>query len=273
MRLRTPPGRIGEKSGSVRKESLVAKGGHALRGTQPASMRINEGRSIRACLICLQPDFVAMSESRTGNTFAVLRQFSRLRAAMERCELCSTELCEVHPHLLEPAARKVLCVCDACALLFCGGQNGLRYKRIPHRIRALSHFTVSDEQWESLMIPIQLAFFFRDSTSGRVVAMYPSPAGATESLLTLDAWEDIAAQDPLLQTMDSDVEALLVNRVGNPSHYFLVPIDECFRLVGIIRMHWKGLSGGVEVWREIQGFFQSLSAKCSPPNHSEAANA
>ena len=35
------------------------------------------------------------------------------------------------------------------------------------------------------------------------------------------------------------------------AQYYIVPIDECYRLVGLIRMHWRGLSGGTEVWKEI----------------------
>ena len=57
--------------------------------------------------------------------------------------------------------------------------------------------------------------------------------------------------------------ALLVNRVGHvrgaaPAEYYLVPIDECYKLVGLIRTHWRGLSGGTEVWREIGAFFAAL---------------
>ena len=116
------------------------------------------------------------------------------------------------------------------------------------------------------MIPINLAFFYRDSTATRVLAMYPSPAGATESLLSLESWEEIAAQNKALQRMESDVEALLVNRIDLArgdvvAEYFIVPIDECYRLVGIIRMHWHGLSGGTEVWREIHQFFGDLKSR------------
>ena len=74
---------------------------------------------------------------------------------------------------------------------------------------------MTDAQWDSLMIPINMAFFFRSSPEARVVAMYPSPAGATESLLSLEAWNEIADANPELQHMDSDVEALLVNRIGH----------------------------------------------------------
>jgi hypothetical protein len=111
------------------------------------------------------------------------------------------------------------------------------------------------------MIPINLAFFYQDSAAGKVRAMYPSPAGATESLLSLESWEEIRTQNPLLQSMVPDVEAFLVNRVGGNAEYFLVPIDTCFHLVGLIRLHWKGLSGGAEVWQHVQQFFAGLRAR------------
>ena len=191
---------------------------------------------------------------------AVLRQFTRRRSATERCELCSAELGLVHSHLLEPSERQILCACEACSLLFCG-QAGARYLRIPREIRQLSDFQITDAQWEALMIPINLAFFYSDSLRAKTIAMYPSPAGATESSLSLDSWEEICAQHNALQRMKPDVEAFLVNRVGSNAEYFVVPIDKCFRLVGLIRMHWKGLSGGTEVWKQIEKFFAELRSR------------
>jgi hypothetical protein len=205
---------------------------------------------------------------------SVLRQFARRRSATaERCELCSAELAPAHSHLLEPQKRQILCACEACSLLFCG-QAGAHYLRIPRRISQLSDFRMTDLQWEALMIPINLAFFYRDSASSRMIAMYPSPAGATESLLSLESWEEISAQNEALQTMESDVEAFLVNRVGANALYFVVPIDECFRLVGLIRIHWKGLSGGTEVWKHIEQFFTVLRSRCGyAENQPEAIHA
>jgi Family of unknown function (DUF5947) len=205
---------------------------------------------------------ISNSTSDRSGIPSVLRQFTRRRVTTERCELCSAELAPLHSHLLEPAKRQILCACESCALLFCG-QLGAHYLRIPRRIRLLSNFQMTDMEWEALMIPINLAFFYRDSASSPMIAMYPSPAGATESLLSLESWEEIRAQNRPLQTMESDVEALLVNRVSPSPEYYVVPIDECFRLVGILRMHWKGLSGGTEVWKHVQQFFTDLQSRCS----------
>ena len=67
--------------------------------------------------------------------------------------------------------------------------------------------------------------------------------------------------------MNDEVEALLVNRVGaahgGTAEYYIVPIDECFKLVGLIRLNWHGFSGGTEVWREIGKFFAELE-RASP---------
>ncbi len=199
--------------------------------------------------------------SSVENAFAALRKFTRRRRTpAEQCELCSAEVSHEHAHLLEPVTRQILCACEPCAILFDGQAEG-RYRRIPRQAVLLSGFEIPDAQWESLMIPINLAFFYRDAASGKMVAMYPSPAGATESLLSLESWGDIAAQSPALQAIKPDVEALLINRVGPAREYFLAPIDECYRLVGLIRLHWRGLSGGAEVWKEIQGFFTALKSR------------
>ena len=200
------------------------------------------------------------------NAFGALRQFIRRKPDAERCELCSAEVTAGHPHLIEPASRKLLCACNACAILF--GGMGTRYKRVPRRVLALGDFRLSDGQWDSLMVPISMAFFFRSTPDSRVVAFYPSPAGATESLLPLETWSDIEDANPALKEMEADVEALLVNRVGHVRgfavpEYYVLPIDECYRLVGLIRANWRGLSGGTEVWQEVGHFFDGLKQRAT----------
>jgi hypothetical protein len=152
-----------------------------------------------------------------------------------------------------------MCTCDGCTILF-PGSAGTKYLRVPRRVRKLSEFAMSDAQWESLYIPIGLAFFSYHSPAGRVVAMYPSPAGSTESTLALDSWADLVEQNPVLSNLQPDVEALLVNRVKGARDYYLVPIDKCYELVGTVRTHWRGLSGGSAVWDAIHRFFENLAA-------------
>jgi hypothetical protein len=196
------------------------------------------------------------------SAYGVLRQFARRPRTAERCELCGTEVASHHSHLLDPTARKLICSCEACSLLF-SERADARFKRVPRRVRMLADFHMTDAQWDSLMIPINMAFFFHSTPENRVMAMYPSPAGATESQLSLEAWSEIADRNSALKNMEPDVEALLVNRIGhtrgfNHSECYLLPIDRCFKLVGLIRSQWRGFSGGTEVWQQIAGFFGEL---------------
>lgn len=200
------------------------------------------------------------SKIQNRNSFATLRQFVRERAPLEHCELCSIGLPEEHQHLIEPETRRLVCCCEPCAILF-SDAGAAHYQRVPRRIRALPTFQISDAQWDSLLIPISLAYFFYSTPAQRVVAFYPSPAGATESLLDLGAWEDLVRDNPALAKLEPDVEALLVNRVGSARSYYIAPIDQCYKLVGLIRMHWRGLSGGTEAWQAIGQFFEDLERR------------
>lgn len=215
---------------------------------------------------------IGKRQSPSGNApdsaFAVLRRFVRQRAAVERCEMCSVELQGDHEHLVDLESRQMACACQPCAILFSGKANP-RYRRVPRDVRYLADFHLTDVQWESLLLPIGLAFFFRSTPAGKVIALYPSPAGATESLLDLQSWDEIVRENPVLEEMEPDTEALLVNRVRGASDHFLVPIDECYRLVGLIRTHWHGLSGGSEMWEVIERFFAELKEK-SVGNHADS---
>ena len=193
------------------------------------------------------------------NSFAVLRNLVRQPESQERCDLCSVAVGADHHHLLNIDTKRLVCVCRSCGLLLTDTNSN--YKKVPTRVKLLNDFQLPDAQWDSLQIPINLAFFFNSSKTGKVVTIYPSPAGPTESLL--DPGWDSSSHNLLLDQLEPDVEGLLVNRVGNSRQYFIAPIDACYELVGVIRSHWRGLSGGKEMWREVDTFFERLNKRSS----------
>src|SRR6185295_11479605 len=150
-------------------------------------------------------------------------------------------------------------------LLFtAGGAGGGKYRAVPERCLDLGGNVLTAEQWERAQIPVDLAFFFFNSSLGRTVAFYPSPAGATESLLPLETWEEIVRANPRVAGLLPDVEALLVWKRPAGCVSFVVPIDACYELVGIVRRHWRGFHGGEEAWQAIEAFFATLAGRSEP---------
>jgi Family of unknown function (DUF5947) len=212
---------------------------------------------------------VERGNKKAFSAFSSLRRFAQeesekaaaeaAEAVQERCELCSEPIPPEHRHLLNVSTREIICACRPCSILFDreAASEG-RYRLIPDRRLFLEDFEISDAQWESLRIPVDMAFFFYSTPAERVVAFYPSPMGPTESLLKLSTWEELEESNPVLKGMERDVEALLVNRTRVARAHFLVPLAECYSLVGLIRSRWRGFSGGREVWEEIGRFFEEL---------------
>jgi hypothetical protein len=120
---------------------------------------------------------------------------------------------------------------------------------------------MADEIWASFQIPIGLAFLMRSSVSGGIVALYPSPVGATESELDLTAWDALCAANPVLDQLEPDAEALIVNRTADEHQYAIVPVDQCYRMVGLIKSHWEGITGGRGVEDAVGEFFERVRAR------------
>ncbi|MGH3923793.1 MAG: DUF5947 family protein [Pseudonocardiaceae bacterium] len=195
----------------------------------------------------------------------------------ELCEMClepiPPEGAREHGHVVDLDARNVMCACRACYLLFehKGAARG-RYRAVPDRYRHDPEFALGEGQWDALQVPVAMAFFFFNSDSDvqRVVCFYPSPAGATESLLPLDTWDEVMAANPAFGDATPDVEALLIYRPkGQAFECFLVPITACYELVGRVRLRWKGFDGGTEVWAEIDAFFDRLRGRSERVKHED----
>ena len=180
----------------------------------------------------------------------------------ERCEFCGVDIGDRHGHVADVAQHRLLCVCRPCYLLFAPqGAGGGRYRGVGEDVRRVADPQVTESQWDALRIPVDLVFFFRQSGIAHLLAFYPGPGGATESLLDLAAWDDLVADHPVLGTTMEDVEAVLLRRLGDGFACYLVPIDLCYELVGVVRSSWTGLGGGTEVWRRIDAWFADLDRR------------
>lgn len=180
----------------------------------------------------------------------------------ERCELCGLVVPAEHRHVINVQTRELLCACRACSILFHRpAAGGGHFRLIPDRRLVLEQFELSDVAWEQLRIPVDMAYFFTSSAAQRVMAFYPSPMGATESRLELATWEEVNRANPVLASMEPDVEALLVNRARGARRHWIVPVEDCYRLVAVIRTQWRGFTGGKEVWAGIDGFFADLDGR------------
>lgn len=180
----------------------------------------------------------------------------------ERCEMCGELVADEHEHVVNAESRSLMCTCRGCWLLFTSnGAGGGKYRAVPDRYLSLGELSIAPGSWDELQIPVSVAFFFRNSLMGAVAAFYPSPAGATESLLPLDAWARLVADNQVLMTMEADVEALIVRRDETHQDAYLVPIDACYELVGELRRLWKGFDGGTEARDAMDAFFDRLAER------------
>jgi hypothetical protein len=178
--------------------------------------------------------------------------------AAEKCDFCGKTIPSDHRHFVDLATMQFRCACDMCALV--QAEAGT-FTPLPQRYFHLTEFNMSDELWSDFLIPVNMAFFVNNSAVGGVVAFYPAPAGATESKLKLEPWNELEQLNPVLKHMAPDLEALLINRLDETAQYFIVPIDSCYKLIGMIRMSWQGLHGGKEVNDTIRRFFEELKSK------------
>lgn len=206
----------------------------------------------------------------SGSPLATLRRINRDRPTVapgERCEMCAEPIAEDHQHVVGLETRSLMCTCRGCYLLFTDQHASLRYRAVPDRYLSFPGFAFSQADWNDLQIPVGLTFLFKNSIQGRVVAFYPSPAGATESELPLESWDQIVAKNPRLAALLPDVEALLIygadRGLGDFSCH-LVPIDACYELVGTMRKTWRGFDGGQEARAAMDGFFASVETRSRP---------
>ena len=193
-----------------------------------------------------------------GALARVIRSATQRSAAAqdERCELCAAPVPEDHPHLYETGPAEVRCVCRPCSVLFAeDGAGEGRYRLVPRRRLRLAPVDTA-----LLGVPVGLVFFV-PRPDGTVTAQGPSPAGAMRWEVDAAAWQQLAGMNAQVAAMTPDVEALLVNTMRGSDEYWIVPVDDCFRMVALVRREWRGLSGGGRVWPAVERFFAELTER------------
>jgi hypothetical protein len=212
----------------------------------------------------------AVAARRRAQAISGLRGLATRRAAppppvavdTELCDLCGVGIADDHRHLLHLAERRIVCSCEACWAMRAGEGD---YRPVGNRTLWLPDLDMPDDVWASFQIPIGLAFFMQSTVTACVVALYPSPAGATESELHFESWNRLVELNPVLRDLEPDVEGLIVNRMAEPAQYVIAPIDRCYELTGTIKAAWEGISGGAAVEPAIEGFFERLRGAAVAP--------
>ncbi|MFB6932410.1 DUF5947 family protein [Streptomyces chartreusis] len=195
----------------------------------------------------------------TAATVGLRRFLTERPPQPERCELCAVVVPEDHRHLVDTEPRALVCACGACALLMQQpGAAAGRFRAVPARYLTDPGHRLDERAWEALRIPVGVVFFFRNAALDRLVALYPSPAGATESELEPAAFDEVLGGSRLAALLEPDVEALLLRRDGDTFECHLVPIDVCYELVGRMRLLWQGFDGGAEARAALDAFFADV---------------
>ncbi len=69
----------------------------------------------------------------------------------------------------------------------------------------------------------------------------------------------MCAANPILDRLEPDAEALVIDRtVDSPHVYAIVPVDQAYKLVGLVKERWEGISGGRGVQEAVAEYFEAL---------------
>ncbi|MEU0070088.1 DUF5947 family protein [Streptomyces sp. NPDC006332] len=206
-----------------------------------------------------------MTASPATRTPGLRRFLTERPLRAERCELCAVTVQADHRHLVDTDKRALVCACVPCALLMQQpGAAAGRFRTVPARYLTDPAHHLDDSAWEALQIPVGVAFLFRNAALDRLVALYPSPAGATESELEPATWTAVLGDSRLATLLEPDVEALLLRRTDGHGECHLVPIDICYELVGRMRLLWQGFDGGAEARAALDEFFADVTRRARP---------
>lgn len=177
------------------------------------------------------------------------------------CELCAAGVHAGHRHLLQLEQRRIVCVCESC---FERGARDAEFRQTNARVEWLEDFRLPEHVWTALGPPAGLALFLRSSSAGRVVALNPRASGAAESELPAADWARLASDNPALERLEPDAEALIVDRLGRTPRHLIAPIDACQRLVGLVQSRTRA-QAGEDLGPALDDFFYGLRRRGTCP--------
>ncbi len=168
----------------------------------------------------------------------------------EHCDLCQEQVPDEHRHLYDTDGGEVLCACRACSLLFAGeeaaqGATGWCRGAASASRRSTRPAWACPSAWRSSCPP----------PTARSAAHYPSPratrcgggpGGLGRSRGGLPACASCAPTWRRCSSTRHGGRAALDR-----------PVDDCHRVVAIVRREWR-MSGGDRVWPAVEQFFAGL---------------
>jgi hypothetical protein len=136
--------------------------------------------------------------------------------------------------LLDPQARRVVCACLACSLLFPPDNTGTYRRIVPCQV-PLPDVGLDEARWNALGIPVRLVFVVASAVHRCVFALYPNAGGMTETVVASDAWDAFVRAYPELAQIEPDVQGVLIDGISDPCQCYRASIDVCHRLAGLMQ--------------------------------------
>jgi hypothetical protein len=159
--------------------------------------------------------------------------------AHSKCSLCARPIEEKHDHLYSPAKREIACACFECALIVPSSDHAA-FRKVPTGVQRIAVRDVAG--WlDRLNVPVGVAALIPSDGGGARLA-YPGPAGLVESTVDPALWRALCDDVPVAGQLAPEVEALVWS--GLTHDVLRTGIDVVFRLVGELRTHWRGITGG-----------------------------
>ena len=252
-----PAARLGRRWGAGGAGTMSGNG-RAIDDAVAARRRTNDGHGVARDPARPGPRPDAAARRRRGGVTRRNAAISAASGSRRSTSTCSTS-----------NDRRILCACATCWAQRSGDPN---LRPTGSRVVWLEDFSLPDELWARLEVPIGLSFFMYSSSVEAMVAMYPSPAGATESELKLDGLGGPARRS-IRSSSRSSPTPRRSSSTGCPDQpsYVIAPIDECYAPRRRVKVNWEGISGGDAIERAVPTFFERLRQRSGERTMSEAA--